>query len=897
MKKTLLIVSLFLTSFLLPIYGLTQSTMSVVDLKCEYQSEPIGIDIELPCFNWKLSDTENTRGQKQTAYQILVATNKMQLDKDKGDLWDSQIITSDQSTLITYSGAKLRSNQTCYWKVRAYDKNKKATAWSSVARFSMGLLDRNDWKGAWIKHPNATDEKHIWFRKNFTLKKRLNTAYIHVASMGYHELYVNGKKVDNSILAPVLSRLDKRTLYVTYDIKKMLHVGKNTIAVWYGPGWSRYEFFKKLTTQAILVQMDAKMTNGKIVTLQTDTSWKCLESSSKNTGDCKWGDNGGEYVDATKYITDWNSPTFNDSQWPFAKDTTLNVVLSAQSMNPTQIIETILTKNITDTPNTYKIDMGENFTGWIEIKMNGMAKGDKVKIMVADDPTTLQDFGQQNIYVCKGEANEKFCNRFNYNAGRYINIQGLKQKPQFADITGYAISTDIQRTGKFSCSNDLFNQIYETDLWTYRMCTTEGFTADCPHRERMGYGEETFASAWGCGFPNYEVSAFYTKHVRDWTDVQEDNGWIHHTAPQVNKHYGGAMWSSAGLNVSYEMYKNNGDLRILETIYPSAKKWLDFLHIYSAEGVLTNYFKGDSKDWGKFLGDWAAPGDRRERGDTPEGQYFNNCVYAMNLADFIAIAKVLNKPEDVLLYTKRLKDLKAQINALFFDKNKNIYSLATQVQMAFALLADIVPAEYKTTVQTNFIKAMESTPYLDMGSSGLPVLLKYLIEETDGSKFLNEYLSKKTQPSYGYFLARGETTWPEFWSVNVRSRIHTCYTGIASWFMKSLGGIKPDPLQPGYQSFIIKPTPADGLNYVNAETESPYGTIRSSWRKEGDKFILNISVPVNSKATVYIPTSSKNKIFESGKELYNTTEIKILKQELSNLILEVPAGNYEFISK
>jgi len=863
---------------LFSLHASAQSTMQVTDLRCEYMQEPLGIDAEVPRFTWRLTDTKDTKGQQQTAYRVLVASSKALLEKDKGDIWDSGEITSGQSALVTFKGRQLRSNEDCYWKVKAVDKDGQKTSWSIVARFSMGLLQTTDWKGAWIKHPDAAKEMHIWYRKNFTLDK-VNTAFVHVASMGYHELYINGRKADNRVLAPALTRIDRRVMYVTYDVTALLKEGKNTIAVWYGPGWSRNEFFGRTIFPSLRVQM-----NAGTFSLATDASWKCQVSSSKNTGGNQYEDHGAEYIDARLYIPNWNETAFDDSQWRNAMETDHKVSLSAHNMEPARIIETVPAIGVTDTiKGIYKVDMGKNYTGWLEVKLHGMSAGDTVKIMVADDPVTIQDWTQGNIYICKGEEGETFRNRFNYTAGRYVNISGLKRKPSTADVKGFVIATDIARTGHFSSSSKLFNKIYETDLWTYRMCTTEGFTADCPHRERLGYGEEVFATAWGIGLPNYQAGAFYTKHIRDWSDVQEPDGWIHHTAPQWNEHYGGPMWSSAGLNVAWEFYRIYGDKRILEANYNTSKRWLEFLHTKSQFGLLEAFFGG-----GKFLGDWAAPGGRKEFGGTPEATFFNNCVYAMNLSTMIRIAGILGHPEDATLYSKRLRFLKTRINAQFFDPALNIYMNGDQVQTAFPLMTGIVPEKLYATVLANF-KEKISAPdaYFDMGSSGLPVLLKFLIEYEEYHEAFAAILSKTNEPSYGYFLEMGETTWPEYWSVNVTSKIHTCFTGISSWFIKSLAGIRADPAHPGFQSFLVKPSPVKAVNFAEAETTSLYGVIKSSWKKEGGRFILDVTVPVNSRATVYMP----------GEKVNSFKEVKVIGKEDGYILLQVPSGKYTFVSE
>jgi alpha-L-rhamnosidase len=818
------------------------------DLRCEYLTDPLGIDVAVPRFSWKLEPIPGERGRMQVAYQVRVASSRELLAQNQADLWDSGRVTSTQSTLVSYGGEKLVSNQDCYWQVRVFDQNFEPSAWSQTARFSMGLLSEGDWTGPWIRHPGAPPVKHIWFRKNFTLEEVPSKAFIHISSIGYHELFINGERIGDGHLAPAATRLDKRALYLTHDISALLKAGKNTIAVWHGPGWGRYAFFK--TQPALRAQLNAITQGGKTFSLATDTTWSCEVSSSENIGGIRYLDHGGESIDARNYIADWNAIDFDQSKWALAAVARVSPVLSAQMMEPTRIIETISPKTITKAGDAYKVDMGKNFTGWVTITLRGLAAGDTVTAVVADGDETVQDFGQKSVYISAGKKEEVFRNRFNYIAGRYITFTGLKQQPELTDVFGEVLSTDLARHGKFSSSSALFNQIYETDLWTWRANLVEGFTMDCPHRERLGYGEVAFACAWGIAFPNYDSAALYTKHVRDWSDVQEPDGWIHHTAPQINRHYGGPMWSSAGLNIAWEFYQNHGDKRILEITYPSSKRWLDFLDSKTKDGLLQNY----ATQWGKFLGDWAAPGQRKERGDSPEAQYFNNCVYAMNLMDFISIARLLDKPDEAAVYEERLKMLRPKIHERFYKPETQTYSGGTQVQLAFALLTGITPEALRPGVIASFDREMNTKPYLDMGSSGLPVLFKYLVEFAARSDSLFTHLSRTNEPSYGYFLARGETTWPEYWNVDVPSRIHTCYTGVSSWFTKSLAGIRPDPALPGFQSFLIHPVVGGGLDFAEGEMESPFGRISSRWELTKEGLSLAVSVPPNSRATISLPT-------------------------------------------
>jgi alpha-L-rhamnosidase len=877
----------------------SRAEVIVSGLQCEYLTDPVGIDTPAPRFTWRTVDTTNLRGQRQTGYQVLVASSPALLDDGKGDIWDSGRVNSSQSTLVPFAGNPMASGQDCYWKVRIFDKDKNPSAWSDTARFSMGLLHTNDWTGPWIKHPAAPKEQHIWYRKNFSLKEKPALAYIYVGSVGYHELYINGQKVDSRVLAPALTRLDKRVFYVTYDITRALQAGSNCIAVWTGAGWARYDFFR--TDPALRVQLNAKLVNGDTVSIASDTSWKCEVSDGADIGGCEYRDHGGEQIDARIFDPDWNAVGYDDKGWQNAAAASIDAALSAQMVAPSRIVGMVPAQSVAGT-GTYRVDLGTNFCGWISVNMKNQVPGDAVTIQVSDNPGTTQAFGQKSIYICRG-GTETFQNRFNYTGGRYVTITGLRTKPGLSDVTGHVIGTDLERTGHFSCSSELFSQIYETDLRTWRANTVEGYTEDCPHRERLGYGEEQFVTAWGCGIPNYDAGAFYTKVIGDWCDVQKRDGWINQTAPQINRHYGGPMWSSAPLNISWEFYKNYGDKQILADSYATDKAWLDFLAANTDDGLLQPY-NTDYNNGGNFLGDWAEPcqpGDRlkgKEFGTTREALLFNNCVYAMNLSTFIKIANVLGNSADAATYNQRLEDLKAKVQASFFDTNEDTYLDSRQMHLAFPMFAGITPLDVRPAVYANFEKEIQQTrPYLDMGSSGLPVLLKFLIEDTERNDLLFAALSKTTEPGYGYFLSRGETTWPEYWDDNCPSRIHTCYAGIAAWFIKGLGGIREDPANYGYQSFIIKPALVGDLTWAEAQTESLYGAILSHWEKKNGAVNLNVTIPANSTATVYVPATNAKNVTEGGIPASQADGIVFLKMEGTYAVFKVQSGKYQFISK
>lgn len=873
-----------------PGIGRNDVLLRPVDLRCEYLSNPMGVDVTVPRFSWKLMAVPGVRNEYQTVYQIRAAGQRAWLDCAKADLWDSGWVASPDSVHIPYGGTALVSHQFVHWQVRIKNRFGKVSDWSEAARFSMGLLSDADWLGPWIRHPDAPPEHHIWFRRNVQVESKVDEALIHVATQGYHELYMNGERVGDQVLAPAMSRLDRRVLYCTYDISRRLHMGQNTIAIWQGPGWARYEYFN--LPPALRVQMLARFANGEKLALQSDSTWRCTLSCSQNTGHCKWSDNGGEQIDARRYIDDWHTQTFDDRDWVPAKPWPLDVQLSAQLVESTRALEKVTAQKIISAGKGYCVDMGKNFTGYFKVRMRGLAEGDKVMIQVANRGGVVEDFAQRSYFISAGDAEEVFQHRFNYAAGRYVYLTGLKSKPRLDDIEGHALSTDVRRTGAFVSSHPLLNQIYETDLWTWRANLVEGVTFDCPHRERLGYGEVAFACAWGVALPNYDSGALYSKHVRDWWDVQEKNGWIHHTAPHVNRHYGGPLWSSAGLNLAWCMYVRYGDQRLLESAYKPSKRWLAFLHTHVRDGLLRNY----DSHWGRFLGDWAAPGPRNERGDSIAAEYFNNCVYALNLDYVSRIATVLGRTAEAALYKAQLATLRARIHTEYYDADHHQYAAGTQVQLAFALLAGVTPAPLRASVADRLLQTVREKGFLDMGSSGLPILFKYMVEEAENSEILMDCLTQKVEPSYGFFLAEGETTWPEYWSNREPSRIHTCFTGVSSWLTMGLAGIRPDPACPGFKSFWIKPVLPNGLSYVDGRTESQYGLIRSRWQRAEGKIQLAVNIPPNSTATVFLPVKSIEHLSESGRKIDSAEGVSVLRIEEGLAVMRVAAGEYCFVA-
>ena len=903
--------SLFIVHFFLFSSCSSSDIISVYDLRCEYMSEPLGIDDPYrfdesvdyrgfsPRISWKV--TGNKNAVKQTAYRVTVS-NRL-----KGPLvWDSGVVeTDDQFCFIP--DHILQSGKTYYWKVGVYSRRTQSLAgsvqantmsegetpsfvWSKSARFSTGLLQA-DWKGEWISHPSAAGESHIWYRKTFTLsgvQAKSDHYYAYVASMGYHELYVNGKKVDDRVLAPAISRIDKRVLYVTYDISRLLRKGQNTVAISYGPGWSMNNYFaRRNTTQAIRVQIADDQNR---FLLYSDTAWLCSDSYSKNSGRFDFMDMGGELVDGRLYNDRWMTPGFDDSQWQRAvkKEMKILPILTSQMTDPTRILETIPAIKVTEIidqkeqnmarKTIYRVDMGKQFTGFLEARFEGLSSGDTVEIMVSmrdSNPElveasygigdkVIEEQKQKQIYIARGEDGEMFVNRFNFFAGRYIHFRGLKEAPKLQNIKGLVLSSAPEATSTFACSDSLYNQIYAIDMYTYRMCHTEGVVVDCPNRERLGYGPEgAYQTMWGLGLPCFNSAAYYIKNVRDWGDVQREDGFINNVAPQISIMYGCVLNGTAILNTAWEHYRIYGDKRILAMAYPVGVKWLEYLDKYTQEAMLTRYARR-----GYFLGDWVSPGPVFEYAETEEALYFNNCVYAMTLDHIINIGQALGVNHvDIIKYSEKRDALRLALHQKYYNPELESYLNGDQVRTSFALYAGLVPDDLTASVNNYFNKLLREQQYINVGSFGRYPFYKTILEKPGYMEILGGILAGTTYPSYGYFLKEGCTTLPEMWEIDRPNStvIHTSYTGISAFFIKGLAGIGE-----GNDTIRIAPKHVNRISWCKAGIETQYGRVESSWKKdETGNITYSFTIPFGMVAIIKLENETE-KIVNAGTYNFNS---------------------------
>ncbi|RED47798.1 family 78 glycoside hydrolase catalytic domain [Seonamhaeicola aphaedonensis] len=910
------------------------SQVKVTDLKCEYKSNPLGIDNTAPRLSWKLLEDMQTMGQKQSAYQILVSSTLENLESNNGDVWDSDKIETNQSVNVNYQGKTLESAKQYFWKVKIWDKDEVPSNWSEPAIFSMGLLNQSDWKGDWIMKPDQKKKDHNWYRKNFELKENPSSAFVFVGSFGYHELYVNGQKITDNVLNPVSSYMKKRIPYLTYDITDKLKEGDNVIAIWHAAGWSRWRRIREYRNIPFVFKAQAEIVVGnEHITLKTDATWKTKKSHSEYYGDWDILRFGGETIDDRLKEDNWCNADYDDSDWikatiynhevlnakipegnniSFAlnsnKDRELRALyepikaeLSAQMVEPQVKYEAFRAKAIRNNRDgSYRIDMGRNYTGFFEMKLHNGIEGDSVLFEVSDQKEVVMNWKQKSKYIFGKSGKGIFTNRFNVAGGRYITVYGFKYEPRVYDAKGYVVTNDRKQISQFKSSDSLLNGIYKVNLDTYLANTMDGILVDCPHRERRGWGEVTVAAMYGDALPNFESGAYMDQYLQFTRDAQLSDGQIRAVLNEEDRPF--LMWKANSPLTVWETYRMLGDKKVLEDNYKSMQKWMHWLYKnsnFSQGGALKIGERGKREMPG--LGDWCTPrGNFWDSSNSPGAAHFNNCLYAYMLHCAQGIAKALGKTEDENAYANRLEVQQKATHALSYNTDSGKYLDGIQVNQAFALLTGVTPTEETQKVTSQLENnVLYDFPYYDTGSSGQALYTRYFIESGERMDLIYELLKDKHHPSYGYFLEQGHTTWPERWSAIGNSQIHTCYTGIGGYFIKGFGGIRPNPEQPGMQHMLIKPAVVGDLTFANTEYQSMYGKVVVNWKKQDNGASFHIEIPANTSAKVYLPSNDKNDIYE-GEQLAEKSEgVEYVGSEKNEavgnyIIYNVASGVYDF---
>lgn len=869
-------------------------------LKVEYLVNPIGIDAILPRFSWRLVD-ERT-GARQTAYQLFLSTDSQNLKK--GMVWQSAKTTGTAS-LATYAGKPLQPFTRYYWRVDIWDKD-GLQASSTIASFETGMIDKRNWQGAWISDVSDVAVKPAGqFRKVFETAKKIKSARAYIAVAGLYELYINGHRIGDQRLDPMYTRFDRRTLYVTHDVTAQLQGGKNAIGVLLGNGWYNHQstavwYFHKAPWRARpAFCLDLRITyeDGSIETITSGKDWKTalgpVVFNSIYTA---------EHYDARLEQAGWNTVNFDDSKWKavvYRAAPSNNIV--AQAMHPIRAVEEIPAQTVNRISDTvYVFDLGRNISGVSRIKVSGEAgtilrlkhteqlypngRADLSNIDVHYRPTDDKDPFQTDIFILAGKGEERFMPRFNYKGFQFVEVTSNKPVTLTREsLTGYFMHSQVPVAGQIKSSNNTINKIWWATNNAY-LSNLFGYPTDCPQREKNGWtGDAQIAIETGLyGFDGITV---YEKWLADHRDEQQPNGVLPSIIPTGGWGYewgNGPDWTSTIAIIPWNIYLFYGDKKLLADCYDNIKLYVDHINEQYPSGLTT---------WG--LGDWVPVKSKSPVELTSTAYYFADATILAKAA------KLLGKEGDHKKYSALAVKIKDAFNEKYFNKEKSSYGSGLQTELSVALYWGLVPVEYKSKVAESLAKRVEQDNFhLDVGLLGTKAILNAL-SENGYANVAYKLAAQETYPSWGWWIVNGATTLYENWDINAKSdlsRNHIMFGEIGGWMYKGLGGIKPDERTPGFSNVILEPHFVEGLEQFEAVHEGPYGNIIATWKRHAGLINWSVTVPANSTATIYLPITDGQQLYENGKLVTGVTGVirAAGKNATGKKAYQVPAGTYHF---
>ena len=904
--------SLKLTFIFLSLFGgAFAQDLSLKDMTVDHKINPIGLDNIKPRFSWKITTTGNNI--IQTAYFLRVATDdKFSSSKT---IWQSGKVESGESILQLYQGPDLKTGQRYFWQVKIWDNKGKESKWSSVAYWEMGLLAQSDWKAKWIEMAGDTVRYSAspHFRKEFLLNKTISSARVYVTSHGFYELQLNGKKVGDQVLTPGWTSYSKRLQYQVYDVTNMLLKGNNAIGTVLGDGWYRGTlgwgnnwavYGKRL---GILLQLKITYTDGSESMIVTDETWKASNNGAIRMNDIY----NGETYDATKKLTGWNLPGYDDKSWQDVKTGNYNNGnLIASEGSPIKKIQEIKPIKIFRTPKgNLVVDMGQNMVGWLRLKVSGK-KGTEVTLRHAEVLDKFGEFYTTNLraaksqltYILAGSGEEIYEPRFTFMGFRFVEVTGFPGELTTDNLTGVVVHSDMAVTGSYECSNPLINQLQHNIQWGQKGNFVDVPT-DCPQRdERLGWTGDAQAFSRTAAY-NMDVSSFFTKWLKDVAADQKPGGEVPDVIPDILNKQGSATaqpsagWGDVAVIVPWTMYLVYGDKHFLENQYQSMKAWVEYIRKKAGDSYI---WKGGSK-----YGDWLFYHPPVNNHPEPDGytehDFIATAFYAYSASILAEAAKALGKTDDAKMYS----DLFDRIKEVFINEyvtKAGRVGTNSQTSYVLALKFNLLPDNLKENAAGFLAEDIKSRRnHLSTGFLGTPYLC-HVLSDHGYTDVAYDLLLQESYPSWLYPVKMGATTIWERWDgektdstfqdPGMNSFNHYAYGAIGDWMYRVSAGI--ETMGPGYKHIIIQPHPSDKLTYSRATFESPYGKIASGWERKEGKLIVKVSIPVNTTATIILPAGSADKVTADGKALSQNLYLKDVKIADNKLIMQAGSGEYIF---
>ena len=853
----------------------------LTNLTCEGLINPLGIDCIKPRFSYEI--ISNSNDVYQDKYQIIVKN----VDNNEV-VWDSGIVLSSQSQNIVYDGEKLSPLTKYSYEVTAYCNDDVAKA---SGKFETGFLNKSfKAKFVGLVDPDlrlSNSPKPITFKSSMIIKQSLTKARIYATASGLYQIYINGNKVGDRYFAPGFTSYNHNLQYQIYDVTDKLLEGVNELHVVVTPGWAVGVFgfttasANFSTEMGLLLEMHLEYQDGKKKNIYSDKHFVVANDSPFKYADFYHGE------------TFDSNIKFNDLEYvkpklitPFSE----NKLYADYGVGVKEIKRLKPLKLILTPKNEVVFDFGQNFAGLVKLKVNGI-KGQIIKVRHAELLDRDGNFYTRNLrhakaeinYICK-DGYQEYCPTFTYMGFRYICVEGIKGIG-LDNVEAIVLSSDLNKTGEFYCSNQLINRLQQNIEWSSRSNFVD-IPTDCPQRdERLGWTGDIAVFCRTATF-NLNSKRFFEKWLRDLRSEQTKEGAIGHFVPYVKcipQTIPTCGWSDAAIFVPWAAYLAYGDKRILEENYECMKKLVDCEKHYASLDSVGN----EQYIWEKpfHFGDWLAPNEAHKEWMAKARELAT--AYFANSANLVSkVASILGHEKDAIKYNKLFKRICKAYKEEFILPNgmiKKDYQSAYVCPLYFEMFDEKLNQKLASHLASNVIN---HEYHLTTGFLGTP-FIPFALSDHGYLDLAYKLLLQDTFPSWLYQVKQGATTIWERWDSlrpdgfvedfgedinNMVSFNHYALGSVGDFLYRRIAGIEVDINNPGFKQFKIEPKIGGGLTYVKAKYHSIYGDIESNWEitsnNERKTFTLEVVIPCNTTATIILPNGQRY-INGSGKYKYN----------------------------
>lgn len=872
--------------------------INVINLRCEYERTPLGIQDKNPLLSWQISSESPV---VQSAYEIAVASRRELLEQHMYDMWDSGKVETSKSYGIVYDGKSLQSETRYFWMVRIWDRDGNVSEFSESSWFETGLFRKKEWKGEWLSFLGGMVGNGLLMRHYFEAEeKEIVRARAYVCCVGYYEFHLNGKIIGEKKLDPATTDTGKTVLYSVYDITSDVRNGANAIGFMLGTGFAGLP--------KILLQMNIDYADGERQQVYTKYGESWCVAKGPITYNALYD---GEDYDARMERDGWDTPEYEErfileyqrpGGWIMAtivEDPGGKRV--GEIMPPIKVCEVFkpqLVQKFEDGTAVY--DAQKNISGWVEIDVIGDS-GAKVDLSFAEildaegrlEKTPLRTARCEDHYILRGkEEGECYEPRFTYHGFRYFSVK-TEGNVEVRGLKAKFVHMDLAVNSTFTSDNEILNKIADAMRQT-DACNFMGIPTDCAQRdERHGWMTDPTSNAEGAIY-TYDLASFFIKWMRDVYDTRSKKGYFADTAPY---RWGGRPndpQANIAVYLPLILYRMYGDRREIERHYDEVLQYINYLLKEADDGMISR----------SPYGEWACPKAEcfpEEYGPGANPRYVSfpfvsTMFFYHTLLQMQEMADILNKPDGSYL-ALLTETIKRKINQKYFNAGTAQYDQGTQSANAMAVMMGLAEEKDIPRIVENIVENLKAHDYhLTTGSAGTKAVIQVLCEN-GYEDVAYKVMTATTSPSFGYMIVNGATTMWERWEADhdnniMNSRNHPMLAQACVWFYKYLGGVRVGYDRQGIQKVCVCPLIPEGLNQVKVGVDVMSGRVTSEWEKKDDAVVLTIEVPQNVETEAKI-LRKYGQVCESC--CLTHAAFPVLNETEDSTVCQLGAGRYQFV--